>query len=203
MTATIFCRSNLFVKILLLAMLLGSCREKEGPDRLIVQQQADAKMDELLRELAKNWRFSNIQAARSSGAKQQPWPAWQNFLRELSQAPTLRIDNFREKAILLTQLSFDAESQLPFSYQKPAMKARMSALRTRVTMLNQYLRLNPLPLKEIKETIQEINNEIGSILSEANEWEVKQRIPMEEGESDMMQMRDTTRAIPSISKSIR
>jgi len=124
-------------------------------------------------------------------------------LRELSQAPTLRIDNFREKAILLTQLSFDAESQLPFSYQKPAMKARMSALRTRVTMLNQYLRLNPLPLKEIKETIQEINNEIGSILSEANEWEVKQRIPMEEGESDMMQMRDTTRAIPSISKSIR
>jgi hypothetical protein len=83
------------------------------------------------------------------------------------------------------------------------MKARMSAVRTRVTMLNQYLRLNPLPLKEIKETIQEINQEIGSIVAEANEWEVKQRIPMEEGESDMIQMRDTTRAIPSISKPLR
>lgn len=184
-------------------MLISSCREKEGPDRLVVQQQADAKMDELLRELTKNWQFPNIQEARSSGSTQQPWPAWQNFLRELSQAPALRIDNFREKAILLTRLSYEAEFQLPYSYQKPAMKARMSALRTRVTMLNQYLRLNPLPIKEIKETIQEINAEIGSIVSEANEWEVKQRIPVEEGESDMRQMKDTTRAIPSISKPLR
>jgi hypothetical protein len=64
-------------------------------------------------------------------------------------------------------------------------------------MLNLYINLHQIPDQKVIRLIQDINQEINSLYYQMEEIVRKGNIPAEEGESDMIRMLDTTRAIPS------
>ncbi|MBC7438966.1 MAG: hypothetical protein H7250_03140, partial [Flavobacterium sp.] len=77
-----------------------------------------------------------------------------------------------------------------------AVKSRISVLTTQIKMLELYMNLQQIPFEKVKLLVPEINLGIGSLNAQFEEITRKQQIPLEKGESDMIRMLDTTRAIP-------
>ena len=80
----------------------------------------------------------------------------------------------------------------------PEIKSRIAVLTTKVNSVNLYIHLNQIPDKKIVQLVQEINAEVASIQWQLDEIRRKSEIKTEEGESDMLKMLDTTRAIPMV-----
>ena len=69
---------------------------------------------------------------------------------------------------------------------------------TNVSLLDMYLHLTQIPYKKVVKQVAEINLELIALQREMDKIDVKSKIPVEAGESEMLQMiRDTARAIPS------
>ena len=68
---------------------------------------------------------------------------------------------------------------------------------TKLNTLHLYIHLNQIPDQKIVVLVQEINAELTSINTQFDEIIRKSQIKVEEGETDMIKMLDTTRAIPT------
>jgi hypothetical protein len=62
-------------------------------------------------------------------------------------------------------------------------------------MLDLYLHLDNIPDQKVLVFIAEINTELASLQNQMDKIVQKSKIPIEEGESDLIKMLDTTRAI--------
>ena len=59
------------------------------------------------------------------------------------------------------------------------------------------MNLDAIPADKVVLSIKGVNDELRSLQMQLDEIVKKSQIPLEEGESDMIKMLDTTRAIPT------
>lgn len=186
--------SNAF--FLLLIILFASCNDDD--DKRIAANLKETKRKEaVFAKVSEAWKFNTQPINATSQQLTENWTAWRAFLTELSQKPTSTIGAFRKKAQTLS-LRVDAmNNNIPAAFNKPEIRSRVAVLATQVHALDLFLSLNNVDAEEIKRLVNEINKHLRSLQTQLDEIVRKSRIPREEGESDMIRMLDTSRAIPN------
>ena len=118
-------------------------------------------------------------------------------MEELAQKPKKTIGAFQQKSKSLTKKAIALNDNIPVDFSKPQIKSRISALIAKVQMLDLYIHLDNIPDKKITKLIAEINLELISLQRQMQKTVDKSKIPIEEGESDLLKMMDASRAIPN------
>lgn len=179
-----------------LVFVLNSC--KNDTEKRLVETQKDAKKKELIFEnINKAWVFNANPINATSQANTLSWNEWRMFLAELDQKPKKTIGAFQKKSTELSKKAMALNDFIPIEFNKPQIKARISILITKVRMLDLYIHLNDIPDQNVLVLVGEINTELASLQNEMDKIVQKSKIPLEEGESDLLKMLDTARAIPN------
>ena len=185
-----------FLYLFSLVFVLNSC--KNDTEKRLVETQKDAKKKELIfSNINKGWAFNANPINATSQANTLSWNEWRLFLAELNQKPKKTIGAFQKKSTELSKKAMALNEFIPAEFNKPQIKARISILITKVRMLDFYIHLNDIPDQKVLALIPEINTELASFQNEMDKIVQKNKIPLEEGESDLLKMLDTTRAIPN------
>jgi hypothetical protein len=162
-------------------------------------QKKEAQKNEIIfTNINKGWVFQSAPINAVAENSMSFWPQWRTFMDELSQKPKSSISAFQKKSKVLTKKALELKDNIPGQYNNPAIKSRISILITNVSLLDMYLHLTQIPHKKVVKQVAEINLELIALQREMDKIDVKSKIPVEAGESEMLQMiRDTARAIPS------
>lgn len=185
-----------FLYLLSLVFVLNSC--KNDTEKRLVETEKDAKKKELIfSNISKAWVFNATPINASSQANTLTWNEWRSFLAELEQKPKKTIGAFQKKATELSKKATALNDFTPQEFNKPQIKARISILITKIRMLDLYIHLKDIPDQKVIALIPEINTELASLQNQMDKMVQKSKIPLEEGESDLLKMLDTARAIPN------
>ena len=122
---------------------------------------------------------------------------WRAFLTEINQKPKSTIGAFQKKAAALSKKVVDLNNNIPAEFNKPQIKARIAVITTKIKSMDLFIHLNQIPSGKVVKLISEINTEIDYFQLQLEEIVKRSQIPMEEGESDLIMMKDTARAIPN------
>jgi hypothetical protein len=186
-----------FIYILSLVFVLFSC--KDETKKRIVETEKDIKKKELIfSNIEKGWVFNANPINSTSQANKSSWNEWRMFLTELEQKPKKTIGAFQKKSAELSKKVMDLNNNIPINFNIPQIKSRISMLITKVEMLDLYIHLDNIPDKKVVGLVGEINVELISLQNQMDKIVQKSKIPLEEGESELKKMLDTSRAIPNI-----
>jgi hypothetical protein len=97
----------------------------------------------------------------------------------------------------LSKLALALNNNIPPAFNKPQIKSRITALVTKINSINLFINLDAIPEQKVIALVAEVDVEMLSIYQQMDEIVRKNQIPLEEGESDMIRMLDTARAIPN------
>jgi hypothetical protein len=184
---------------LFLIFILYSCKN-ETQNRQ-AETTKDLKKKEIIFEnINKGWVFNANPINATSQANTQTWSEWRLFLSELNQKPKKTIGAFQKKSAELSKKAMNLNNNIPILFSKPQIKSRIDILITKVQMLDLYIHLNDIPDQKVIALIPEINTELASLQNQMDKIVQKSKIPLEEGESELLRMLDTTRAIPNTPK---
>jgi hypothetical protein len=186
-----------FSALLFLLVFLSSCQE-DPKVRAMEQEKETQKRDATFTSINKGWNLNSQPINKTSNDLTTNWAEWRVFLNELGQKPKSSIGAFQQKAKTLSKRAVDLNNNIPIEFNLPEIKSRIAVLTTKVNSVNLYIHLNQIPDKKIVQLVQEINAEVASIQWQLDEIRRKSEIKTEEGESDMLKMLDTTRAIPMV-----
>ncbi|NDP25833.1 MAG: hypothetical protein GZ087_00155 [Flavobacterium sp.] len=179
-----------------LIFVLNSC--KNDTEKRLVETEKEAKKKELIfSNIEKGWVFNANPINETSRSTALGWNEWRLFLAELDQKPKKTIGAFQKKATELSKKAMALNDNIPIEFAKPQLKARISALITKVRMLDLFIHLNTIPDQKIIVLVGEINVELASLQNQMDKIVQKNKIPLEEGESELLKMLDTSRAIPN------
>ena len=185
-----------FISLFSLVFILNSC--KNDTEKRLVETEKDAKKKELIfSNIDKGWLFNANPINETSRSTALGWNEWRLFLAELDQKPKKTIGAFQKKATEISKKAMALNDNIPIEFAKPQLKARISALITKVRMLDLFIHLNTIPDQKIIVLVGEINTELTSLQNQMDKIVQKNKIPLEEGESDLLKMLDTSRAIPN------
>ena len=185
-----------YLYLLSLFFVLNSCKNEN--EKRIAENKKDAQKKEVIfLKIDKGWNFNAIPLNETSEAYTTTWPAWRDFMTELSYRPQKTIGAFQKRAATLSKKVTALNTSIPTDFDKPQIKARISALITKVRMLDLYIHLDDIPSEKVLALIPEINMELMSLQNQMDKIVQKSKIPLEEGESELLRMLDTTRAIPT------
>lgn len=186
--------------LILICCILFSCQDEKQRE---VEIARDLKKREIVFEnVSKNWSFQTQPINPSSQNALSTWKEWRDLMREFSQKPQSSITAFQKKAKNLTTLAAKLPTTMPAIYDIPEMKSRISVLLTKINSLNLYINLDVIPDQKVHQVIDEVNSELLSVQKQMDEIDRKNRIPREEGESEMIKMLDTSRAVPTKKQAI-
>jgi hypothetical protein len=185
-----------FSTLLLLLVFLSSCQE-DPKVRALEQKKEMLKRDDIFTNINKGWNFNAQPINETARELTTNWVEWRVFLNELGQNPKSSIGAFQQKSKTLSKRAAELNNNIPIKYNLPEIKSRISVITTKINAINLYIHLNQIPDKKIVQLVQEINAEVASMQWQLDEIKRKSEIKMEEGESDMIRMLDTTRAIPT------
>ena len=186
---------NLAVFFSLIFMLL-SCKN-EDEKRISENKKELQKREVIFSNIQTGWVFYDTPVTEASEKSIATWNEWRIFLAELALKPKKNIVAFQQKSKSLTKKVMALNDNIPYTFSKPQIKSRISALITKVQMLDLYLHLDNIPDKKVIQLVTEINLELVSLQRQMDKIVEKSNIPIEEGESDLLKMMDTTRAIPN------
>jgi hypothetical protein len=186
-----------FSALLFLLVFLSSCQE-DPKVRAMEQEKETQKRDAIFTSINKGWNLNSQPINKTSNDLTTNWAEWRVFLNELGQKPKSSIGAFQQKAKTLSKRAVDLNNNIPIEFNLPEIKSRIAVLTTKVNSVNLYIHLNQIPDKKIVKLVQEINAEVASIQRQLDEIRRKSEIKTEEGESDMLKMLDTARAIPMV-----
>ncbi|WP_026703896.1 hypothetical protein [Flavobacterium soli] len=180
-----------------LLMVIGvSCQDDEAK-RETARVKNLEKREQVFETISKNWNFSERPMNSETQTWVSNWEEWKGFLTELKQKPKSSIGAFKKKSKTLSQKVFYLNANIPPKFNNPQVKSRISILTTQINSLDLYMNLDNIPANKVVTLVPEINTAIASLQLQFEEIVRKDKIPMEQGESDMIRMLDTTRAIPS------
>ena len=185
-----------FIYLLSLFFVLNSCKN-ENEKRLVENKKDTQKKELIFSKIDKGWNFNAIPLNETSEAYTTTWPAWREFMTELSYRPQKTIGAFQKRATTLSKKVTALNTSIPADFDKPQIKSRISALITKIRMLDLYIHLKDIPSEKVLALIPEINMELMSLQNQMDKIVQKSKIPLEEGESDLIRMLDSTRAIPN------
>jgi hypothetical protein len=179
-----------------LIFLLLSC--KDDDQKRIAENEKEIQRREIIfTNVQKGWVFYDTPVTEASENSVATWSEWRIFLAELAQKPKKTIGAFQQKSKSLTKKAMALNDNIPFEFSKPQIKSRISTLITKVQMLDLFLNLDNIPDKKVTQLVAEINLELVSLQRQMDKIVDKSNIPVEEGESDLLKMMDTSRAIPN------
>ncbi len=182
--------------IVFLSILFFSCQNDNK--LLLIEQQKEAEKKEVVfKSIEKGWGFTISPLEPETQAKVKNWLEWQNFLTEIHQNPKSSIGAFQKKAVVLSKKVAELNVNIPPEFDKPQIKARIAVLITKVKSMSLYINLNQIPSGKVVKLIGEINTEIDFFQLQMEEIVKRSKIPLEEGEQDLLRMKDTARAVPN------
>jgi len=185
-----------FLYLFSLVFVLNSC--KNDTEKRLVETQKDAKKKELIfSNIDKAWIFNANPINSVSQDTKLSWNEWRSFLAELEQKPKKTIGAFQKKSTELSKKVMALNDFTPAEFNKPQIKSRIAILITKVRMLDLYIHLKDIPDQKVIALIPEINTALASFQNQLDKMAQKSKIPLEEGESDLLKMLDTARAIPN------
>ncbi len=180
-----------------LFFLIISC--KDNNEIRIAENLKDSKKKEIIfANINKAWVFNTTPSNATSQTLTTNWTEWRIFLDEMSKKPKSTIGAFQQKAKNLSKKALDLKSKIPARFNGPAIKSRITVLITKVNSLDLYINLSQIPDAKVILLINEINEQIQSLQNQMDEITRRSQIPTEVGESDLIKMMDTTRAIPNV-----
>ncbi|RTY96279.1 hypothetical protein EKL32_02715 [Flavobacterium sp. GSN2] len=179
-----------------LALLLFSCQDN-NQKRLSENKKEMQRREIIFKNIEKGWVFYDTPVTEASEKSLATWNAWRIFLAELALKPRKSIKAFQQKSKALSKKVMDLNEKIPYEYSKPQIKSRISTLITKVRLLDLFINLDAIPDKKVTQLVSEINLELVSLQRQMDKITEKSKIPIEEGESELMKMMDTTRAIPN------
>ena len=185
-----------FSCIFLLLLLMLSCQDNK--EQRLIETAKDAKKQEIIFDnINKGWNFNAKPLNPASQGLVNMWKEWRLFLNELNRKPKSTIGAFQKKAKELSKKAADLNNNIPMAYNKPEVKSRIAVLISKINSLNLFINLDEIPDQKVVALVTEINIQMISLQSQLDEIVRKNTIPKEEGESDLIQMLDTSRAIPN------
>jgi membrane-bound lytic murein transglycosylase len=186
-----------FIYLFSLVFVLNSCKN-DTEKRLIETEKATKKKELIFENINKGWVFNANPINATSQANKLSWNEWRLFLAELEQKPKKTIGAFQKKSTELSKKAMALNDFTPAEFNKPQIKARISTLVTKVRMLDLFIHLSDIPDQKVLVLVGEINEELVSLQNQMDKIVQKSKIPLEEGESDLLKMLDTARAIPNV-----
>lgn len=161
-------------------------------------QQKDAKAKELtFTKISHGWRFQEPILNPTSQRLISNWNELRVFTNELNETPKSSISAFQKKAKDLSKKAIALNNNIPSTFNKPQIKSRITALITKINSINLFINLDAIPEQKVITLVAEVDEELVSLFQQIDEIVRKNQIPIEEGESEMIRMLDTTRAIPN------
>ncbi len=185
-----------FACFLILFFVLNSCKD-ENEIRIVETRKDAQKKEVIFSNINKGWVFNANPINATSRANVTSWNEWRLFLSELEQKPKKTIGAFQKKSAELSKKAMALNENIPIDFNKPQIKARIAILITKIRMLDLYIHLKDIPDQKVVALIPEINTELVSLQNQMDKIVQKSKIPLEEGESELLRMLDTTRAIPN------
>nr|WP_314865514.1 hypothetical protein [uncultured Flavobacterium sp.] len=179
-----------------LFLLMTSCKD-DSQQRDAENKKAAQKKEVIYKNISKSWNFYATPINTTSEQSVASWTEFRQFLDELGQKPRKTIGAFQKKAAELSKKVLLLNNNIPYQFQKPQIKSRIGTLITKVRLLDLFIHLDNIPDKKVIVLVGEINAELVSLQRQMDKITEKSKIPVEEGELEMLRMRDTTRAIPS------
>ncbi|WP_348799308.1 hypothetical protein [Flavobacterium adhaerens] len=191
--------NNKLVLLFLVILMQFSCNNND--EKRLADQQRDAKKRELiLTNIDKGWNFFDTPINETSEANIATWQQWREFMEELARKPKKKITEFQKKAKVLSTKAMALNINIPAQFNTPQIRSRIATLITQVRMLDLYINLTDISDKKVVKLVGEINIELVSLQRQMDKIVEKSKIPMETGESELLQMiQDTARAIPGAS----
>lgn len=177
-----------------LFLLLTSCKE-DNQQRLAENKKAAKKREVIYKNISTNWNFYATPINTTSEQSVASWTEFRQFLDELAQNPGKSLNGYQIKAAELSKKALLLNSNIPYQFQQPQIKSRIGTLITKVRLLDLFIHLDAIPDKKVVVLVSEINAELVSLQRQMDKITEKSKIPVEDGESDMLRMLDTTRAI--------
>ncbi|HAT81522.1 MAG TPA: hypothetical protein DCS17_09185 [Flavobacterium sp.] len=185
-----------YLFVLFLIFVLFSCKNENEKRQL--ESIKDIKKKELIFSIIeKAWIFNAKPINTTSKANTISWKEWREFLAELDQKPKKSIGAFQKKSSELSKKSMALNDNIPVEFNKPQIKARIAILITKVRMMDLYLHLKDIPEQKVIALIPEINTQLAALQNQMDKIVQKNKIPLEEGESELIKMLDSARAIPN------
>jgi hypothetical protein len=186
-----------------LFLLISLCSCKDDNQKRIAENEKDAKKKEVIfSNIKKGWVFYDTPINTTAEESVATWNELRLFLAELAQKPKRTIGAFQQKATAISKKAMALNENLPIQFDKPQIKSRISTLITKVRLLDLYIHLDAISDKKVVHLIAEINNELASLQRQMDKIVEKSKIPVEEGESELMKMMDDSRAIPNNSQTM-
>lgn len=185
------------VYYILFLMVIGVSCQDDDARRETARLKNLEKTEKVFETVNKNWNFSERPMNSETQTWLSNWNEWRNFLTEIKQKPKSSIGAFKKKSKTLSKKVRDLNNNIPIKFANPQVKSRISILTTQINSLDLYMNLDNVPAEKVVALVPEINKAIASLQLQFEEIVRKDKIPMEQGESDMIRMLDTTRAIPS------
>ena len=174
--------------------ILFSCKE-DNQVRLAENLKDVKKKEVIFANINKSWVFNTQPSNETSQTLTTTWVEWRIFLDELSKKPKSTIGAFQQKAKNLSKKALDLKTKIPLRFNGPAIKTRITVLITKVNSLDLYINLSRIPDQKVIMIIGEINTQIQSLQAQMDEITRRSQIKVEDGESELIKMMDTTRAI--------
>lgn len=183
-----------FSYYLFLLVLLASC--KDDNQKRDAENEKDAKKKEVIfSNINKGWVFYDTPINETAEASVATWSELRLFIAELAQKPKKTIGAFQQKATSISKKALALKENIPSQYDVPQIKSRISVLITKVRMLDLYIHLDNIPDDKVVVAITEINKELASLQRQMDNIVEKSKIPVEQGESELIKMMDPSRAI--------
>ncbi|CAM3948631.1 hypothetical protein [Flavobacterium weaverense] len=188
---------NKIVVLLSLVFILYSC-QNDDQKRIAENKKEIQKREVILKNIEKGWVFYDTPVTEAAENSLANWNEWRVFFVELAQKPKKTIGCFQQKSKALTKKAMALNDNIPGAYSIPAIKSRISTVVAKTQMLDLYINLDNIPDKKVVKLIAEINLELVSLQRQMEKTVDKSKIPVEVGESDLIKMRDASRAIPNV-----
>ena len=185
-----------YINVFLLIIGLISCKN-ENEKRQVESIKDIKKKEVLFSVIEKAWVFNAKLIDETSRSSTLGWNEWRSFLAELNQKPKKTIGAFQKKSAELSKKVMALNNLIPEEFNKPQIKARIAILITKVRMLNLYIHLKDIPEQKVIALIPEINIQLMALQNQMDKIVQKNKIPLEEGESELLKMLDNSRAIPN------
>lgn len=185
-----------FITLIVPLLFLFSCQDEDAireKERLKNSEKAEV----LFQKINKSWTLKEFDTNAEIETILKNWNEWSDFSREIEQKPKSSINAFRKKAIALSKKAENLNKNIPEKFNNPQVKSRISIIITQLHALDLYINLDKIPVDKVTAIIPKINKGMQSLEAEFQEILRKEKIPIEQGEADMIKMLDTTRAIPS------
>ncbi|MFV8324645.1 hypothetical protein [Flavobacterium sp. ZS1P14] len=181
---------------LFLIFILFSC-QNDNQKRIAENRKEIKKREIIFKNIEKGWAFYDTPITEASEKSIATWNELRMFLAELAQKPKKTIGAFQQKSKALSKKAMALNENVPLEFNKPQIKSRISTLITKVRLLDLFIHLDNIPDNKVTLLVSEINLELVSLQRQMDKIVEKNKIPVEEGESDLLKMMDTARAIPN------